>query len=193
MELPLPEKPAPRETRVDEEALALLVKELDDPLHRSFVNFAVVTTLRRSEVCSLRWEDVNWEKKVITLRAPGHLKKSKTHARDVPLLPPAIQILQKLGAKDEGAIFTISPNGITQAVRRAADRAGLHDVRLHDMRREGISLLVELLGASLEEVMVFSGHSDREVLQRHYLKQRANVVGDRLAEHPRAATMISAT
>ncbi len=193
MELALPEKPAPRDTRVDEESLALLVKELDAPLHQSFVQFAVMTTLRRSEVCSLRWDDVNWEKKVVTLHAPGHLKKSKTHTREVPLLPQAIQILQKLGAKDTGAIFTISPNGITQAVRRAADRAGLHDVRLHDMRREGISLLVELLEASLEEVMVFSGHSDREVLQRHYLKQRASVIGNRLAEHPRAATMIAAT
>jgi hypothetical protein len=41
--------------------------------------------------------------------------------------------------------------------------------------------------------MVFSGHSDRAVLQKHYLQQRANVIGDRLTQHPRAATMIAAT
>ena len=193
MDIPLPQKPEPRDNRVEEDALALLVKELDDPMHIAFVQFAVMTTLRRSEVCSLRWKDVNLKTNVITLRAPGHRKKSKTHTREVPLLPPAIQILKKLGLKDEGPIFAISPSGITQAVRRAADRAGLQDVRLHDLRREGISRLVELLEASLEDVMVFSGHSDREVLQRHYLQQRANIVGARLARHPGAATMISAT
>lgn len=192
MEIRLPEKPEPRDTRVDEEALALLITELD-PLHIAFVRFAVMTTLRRSEVCSLQWEDVNWEKKVITLRKPGHLKKSKTSTRDVPLLPPALQILQQLGSEKTGQIFKISPSGISQALRRAADRVELYDVRLHDMRREGISRLVELLEASLEEVMVFSGHSDRAVLQKVYLQQRANVIGDRLTQHPRAATMISAT
>jgi len=191
MEIPLPEKPAPRDTRVDEEALALLITELDS-LHIAFVRFAVMTTLRRSEVCSLRWEDVNWEKKVITLRKPGHLKKSKTSTRDVPLLPPALQILRQLGSKKTGRIFEISPSGISQALRRAADRVELYEVRLHDMRREGISRLVELLEASLEEVMVFSGHSDRAVLQKVYLQQRANVIGDRLTQHPCAATMISA-
>lgn len=191
MEIRLPEKPQPRETRVDEEALALLITELD-PLHIAFVRFAVMTTLRRSEVCSLQWEDVNWEKKVVTLRKPGHLKKSKTSTRDVPLLPPALQILQQLGSGKTGQIFEISPSGISQALRRAADRVELFDVRLHDMRREGISRLVELLEASLEEVMVFSGHSDRAVLQKHYLQQRANVIGDRLTQHPRAATMIAA-
>lgn len=192
MEIGLPEKPEPRDTRVDEEALALLVTELD-PLHIAFVRFAVMTTLRRSEVCSLQWEDVNWEKKVITLRKPGHLKKSKTSTRDVPLLPPALQILRQLGSGKTGQIFKISPSGISQALRRAADRVELYEVRLHDMRREGISRLVELLEASLEEVMVFSGHSDRAVLQKVYLQQRANVIGDRLTQHPRAATMISAT
>lgn len=193
MELPLPNKPEPRDTRVEEDAFTALIAELDDTLQQAFVKFSVMTTLRRTEICSLRWEDVNLKKNVITLRAPGHLKKSKTHTREVPLLPPAIQILQNLGLANNGPIFNISPSGITQAVRRAADRAGLHDVRLHDLRREGISRLVELLEASLEEVMVFSGHSDREVLQRHYLQQRANVIGDRLTKHPRAATMISAT
>lgn len=192
MEIRLPEKPEPRDTRVDEEALALLITELD-PLHIAFVRFAVMTTLRRSEVCSLQWEDVNWVKNVVTLRRPGHLKKSKTSTRDVPLLPPALQILQQLGSGKTGQIFEISPSGISQALRRSADRVELFDVRLHDMRREGISRLVELLEASLEEVMVFSGHSDRAVLQKHYLQQRANVIGDRLTQHPRAATMIAAT
>lgn len=193
MQMPLPEKSDARDVRVDDEALSALVRELDDPLLQAFVRFAVLTTLRRSEVCSLLWEDVNLETKVVRLRAPGHRRKTKINAREVPLLPPAIAILQKLGPKKSGLLFEITPSGISQAVRRAADRAGLTDVRLHDLRREGISRLIELLEVSLETVTVFSGHSDLAVLQRHYVKQRSTVIAERLAEHPAAANMIPAT
>lgn len=193
MQMPLPEKSDARDVRVDDEALAALVRELDDPLLQAFVRFAVMTTLRRSEVCSLLWEDVDLDAKVVRLRAPGHRRKTKINAREVPLLPPAIAILQKLGPKKSGVLFEITPSGISQAVRRAADRAGLNDVRLHDLRREGISRLIELLEVSLETVTVFSGHSDLAVLQRHYVKQRSTVIAERLAEHPAMANMISAT
>jgi DNA-binding transcriptional ArsR family regulator len=193
MQIELPEKPAPRDTRVDEEGLQALVRELDDPSLAAFARFAVMTTLRRSEVCSLRWEDLDLKKRVIVLRAPGHLKKSKTHTREVPLLPPAIHILEKLGVQKTGPLFNITPSGISQAIRRAADRAGLYGVRLHDLRREGISRLLELLEASYEDVSLFSGHSDIKVLKDHYARPSASVVGKRLAEHPGVAAMMSVT
>jgi len=193
MQIELPEKPDPRHTRVDEEGLRALVKELNDPALAAFTQFAVMTTLRRSEVCSLRWEDLRLEKGIIVLRAPGHLKKSKTTTREVPLLPPAVQILQRLGIKTKGPVFDITPSGISQAMRRAADKAGLYDLRLHDLRREGISRLLELLEASYEDVSLFSGHSDLKTLKVHYARPSASVVGKRMAAHPNAATMVSAT
>lgn len=182
MQMKLPDKPQPRETRINDEELAALVREMDDPTHQAFVRFAVMTTLRRAEVWSLLWEDVDLDRKVVRLREPGHCRQTKTNGREVPLLPPTIQVLQKLGVKGSGPIFPITPSGISQAVRRAANKVGLRHVRLHDMRREGISRLVELLQASLEDVTIFSGHSDREVLQRHYLRPHSNIVGNRLAQ-----------
>lgn len=191
MQIELPEKPDPRDTRVDEEGLRALVKELNDPMLAAFTQLAVMTTLRRSEVCSLRWEDLNLEKRVIVLRAPGHLKKSKTTTREVPLLPPAVQILQRLGIKTKGRLFNITPSGMSQAMRRAADKAGLYELRLHDLRREGISRLLELLEASYEDISLFSGHSDLKTLKHHYARPRASEVGKRMAAHPNAGTMIS--
>lgn len=193
MQIELPDKPAPRDTRVDEEGLKALVLQLDDPSLAAFAQFAVMTTLRRSEVCSLRWEDLNLEKRIIVLRAPGHLKKSKTHTREVPLLPQAVQILERLGIQKKGRLFNITPSGISQAIRRSADRAGLYELRLHDLRREGISRLLELLEASYEDVSLFSGHSDIKVLKDHYARPSASVVVKRLAEHPAMAAMLSAT
>lgn len=192
MHIDLPDKPDPRHTRVDEEGLQALVKELNDSALAAFTQFAVMTTLRRSEVCSLRWEDLNLAKRVIVLRAPGYLKKSKTHTREVPLLPQAVQILEKLGIQEKGPLFNITPSGISQAMRRAADKAGLYDLRLHDLRREGISRLLELLEASYEDVTLFSGHTDIKVLKNHYARPSASVVVKRMAEHPAMARMMSA-
>lgn len=192
MTLVIPDKPDPRETRVDEKGLQAMVKELNDPMLAAFAQFAVMTTLRRSEVCSLRWEDLDLEKGIIFLRKSGHFK-SKTHTREVPLLPPAIRILTTLGIQKKGPLFSITPSGISQAIRRAADRAGLYDVRLHDLRREGISRLLELLEASFEDVCLFSGHRDLQVLKDHYARPSASEVGKRLAVRPGLAAMISET
>lgn len=191
MMIDMPKKPDPRNTRVDELGLQALVRELDDPTLAAFCRFAVITTLRRSEVCSLRWEDFDSKKRIIKLRAPGHMKKSKTHTREVPLLSKAIQILEKLGIKEKGPLFNISPSGISQAIRRAADKAGLYDLRLHDLRREGISRLLELLQASYEDVSLFSGHSDIKTLKDHYARPCASKVRDRLERHPGITAMMS--
>jgi integrase len=99
--------------------------------------------------------------------------------------------LTKLGIQKVGPLFSITPSGISQAIRRAADRAGLYDVRLHDLRREGISRLLELLEASFEDVCLFSGHSDMQVLKDHYARASASVVGKRMAAHPNVGMMIS--
>lgn len=192
MTLKVPEKPKPRDTRVDERGLQALVQELNNPTLAAFARFAVMTTLRRSEVCSLRWEDLDWEKRIIVLRKPGHLK-SKTHTRVVPLLPQAVQILQKLGAQKKGRLFEITPSGISQAMRRAADKAGLYDLRLHDLRREGISRLLELLEASYEDVSLFSGHSDLKTLKEHYARPDPSKVRDRMEQHPAMSRMMPVT
>ncbi|MBD8629013.1 site-specific integrase [Oxalobacteraceae sp. CFBP 8753] len=183
MTMPLPERPAPRETRLEDDPLAEVLRELGNRDHQCYLLMAIATTLRRSELCSLRWEDVDFVKKEVKLRKLGHcLKKSKVKSRSVPLMPAAIEVLKRLGPKKSGRIFGMTPGGYSQAWRRAADRAGCHEVRLHDMRREGISRLIEIVEAPLQTVMLFSGHSDVGVLQRHYAKPRVDIIVDTLSQ-----------
>jgi integrase len=181
MKMDLPERPAPRETRLTDEQLERVLRAMPDREHQCYVLFAISTTLRRGELCSLRWEDVDFEKNEIRLKAPGHRKKSKVAPRAVPLMPAAVAVLKKLGPRKSGLLFSMSPSGYSQAWRRAADIAGCPDVRLHDMRREGISRLVELVEAPLQSVVAFTGHSDVGVLQRHYIKPRADIIVGTLA------------
>jgi integrase len=200
MKMKLPERPESRETRLEDEPLKIVLRELGVPEHQCYVMLAIATTLRRAELCTLRWEDVDFERNLVKLKSPGHYKKkeeskdsnqkTKVRSRSVPLMPAAVLILRKLGPKSSGKLFSMTPGGYSQAWRRAADRAGLPDVRLHDMRREGISRLVELVEAPLQSVVAFSGHSDVGVLQRHYVKPRADIIVGTLANRPGAERLL---
>lgn len=200
MKMKLPDRPDSRETRLADEPLEAVLRELAVPDHQCYVLLAIATTLRRGELCTLHWEDVDFENNLMKLKSPGHYKKTeetknpnqktKVRARSVPLMPAAVAVLRKLGPEASGRIFTMTPGGYSQAWRRAADRAGYPDVRLHDMRREGISRLVELVDAPLETVVAFSGHSDVGVLQRHYVKPRADIIVSKLANRQGAERLL---
>jgi integrase len=190
VELPAPA--AARKVRIGDDDFGAM-KAFLSPMQIAFVLVAMATTLRRAEICSLCWEDVNFARSEVLLRAPGHRNRTKTNERQVPLLPAVADVLHRLGPKKSGRIFEITPSGISQALRRAADRAGLRDIRLHDTRREAVSRLIELFNASLQTVIAFSGHTSEDALQRHYVNPHASRVAERLGAHPMAAKMIPAT
>ena len=192
MRFNLPKKPEPRSVRVDEDGLVALLEHVDNPVQRAYIGLALMTTLRRGEMCSLEWKDVSMKERVVTLRQPGHERKTKIVPREIPLLPPALEVLKRYGVKEEGKVFPITPSGISQALRRAADKAGLHELRLHDLRREGISRMRERLGTSLEDITLFSGHKDIQTLKSHYVKERASLVGKRMTQHPDVDSLMSA-
>jgi len=187
----LPERPDPRETRLADKPLEAVLRAMNNREHQCYVLLAISTTLRRGELCTLMWEDLNLEIKEIKLRAPGHYSKTKVKPRAVPLMPAAVAVLKKLGPRKSGRIFSMSAGGYSQAWRRAADKAGYPDVRLHDMRREGISRLIELVEAPLETVVAFSGHSDTKILQQHYVKLRAAVLVDTLTNRAGADRLLT--
>lgn len=189
MQMDLPPPCEPRDRRLSNEEFVAIVGEIESSELRSAILLALLTTLRRSELMSLQWEDVDMEKSIVRLHRPGHLK-SKTITRDVPLLPGACILLRDLGLKDMGPIFPGTPGGFSQAWRRAADRAGIFDVRLHDCRRESISRLIETCKLQLSAVAVFSGHSDLVTLQRHYVRIDAGRLAVQISEIPGAATMM---
>lgn len=192
MRFDLPDQSEPRTVRVNEPGLAALLEHVDNPAQRAYIGLAIMTTLRRGEMCSLDWEDIDLARNVVTLKAPGHERKTKVVARQIPLLPPAVDVLKRYGVKSEGKLFPITPSGISQAFRRAADKAGLSNLRLHDLRREGISRMRDRLGASLEDIAVFSGHQDILTLQKHYVNEDAELVGNRMAQQAGMDKMIPA-
>lgn len=157
MTIALPAGAQPRQRRISADEEQRLLKACHSPVARFAIRFALSETCRRSELVLLLWEDVDLERSVLHIRRPDGQRKSKTRDRLLPLTPECIELLNEMGPRDEGPIFPISAYALSQAFRRAADRAGLYDLRFHDTRREAVSALAEA-NVPTEHLMVFTGH-----------------------------------
>ena len=144
---------APSELGALSRALAAEAERYPAPV--AAVRFAAVTGLRISEVLGIRWEHVEFETGRLTLPT------TKTGRRGHDLPAPALAILTDVPKLGPWAFTTIGTAAVTYKTahgtfQRAAKRAGLADVRLHDLRRSymtnaaaagiGAHVLRDLLG-----------------------------------------------
>jgi len=127
---------------------------------KPFIQLALECAMRRGELLSLRWEDVDLEKRTAFLV----LTKNGT-SRTVPLTSRAIEVLRTLPRSIDGRVFPLSANAIRQAWERARRNAGLSDLHLHDCRHEATSRLAERL--NVLELAAITGHRDLKMLRRY--------------------------
>ncbi len=189
---PLPSAGEPRKRRISDDELKRILVKMKCPKKRAAILLGIYTSLRRAEVVSLRAEDINWAESTVHLRAPmepdphrpGDLRKkrkTKTVERDVPLVPEALELLASVAPPASGAIFSFAATSLTQAFGRAAETAGVTNVRVHDGRREALSWLHDVHGLTLEQLTLFSGHTEVKTLQKHYFQPSAAKLAATLA------------
>lgn len=102
---------------------------------RDYILISLLTGARRSNVCSMKWQDINFE------RAEWRIEATKNDTpQTVTLSPEAIEVLQNRKSDDSEFVFPgIGKSGHLQEPRkgweRILKRAGIKDLRLHDLRR----------------------------------------------------------
>ena len=146
------------------------------------IRLLALTGCRRSEVLGLRREDVALE------AGEFRLPDSKTGARAVPLPPQAVELLGSLLRVHNGpwVIPGRKPGthlrNIDEAWRAIRERAGLGDVRLHDLRHSWASRALAL-GESLPVIGKLLGHSKLETTARyaHLARDSAQEAAERVA------------
>lgn len=189
----LPSAGEPRKRRISDEELSRILAKMSCPKKRAAILLCIYTSIRRAEVTSLRSEDVNWSERTVLLRAPmeddparpGQMRKkrkTKTVEREVPLVPEALELLRGLCTHPKGQIFDFKPASLTQSFGRAAEDAGVTNVRVHDTRREALSWLHDVHGLTLEQLTLFSGHTEIKTLQKHYFQPSASRLAGSLAK-----------
>ena len=102
-----------------------------------------------------------------TLHIPASKMDWKTgnKGRTIPLTPKALMIIESMPAREDGLVWGVKPESINQAFTRLCKRAGLVDIRFHDLRHEATSRLTER-GFLIQEVSTVTGHQDWKSLKR---------------------------
>lgn len=132
------------------------------PVMKPLVVMALETAMRRSELLAIRWDDVNFETRTARL----HDSKNN-EARAVPLSTRAVQTLIKMGPQTGAPVFPINHPSVSKAFEQARERAGLPDLRFHDLRHTAITRIA-LKVPNLIELSAISGHKSVVMLKRYY-------------------------
>jgi len=140
---------------------------------RVIVTIALETTMRRSEIIDLRWENVDMERRqLVSKNKDIHGKNAK---KVIPLSRTAIRVLKKVPRNISGKIFKLDADQVTRRFTRAIKKAGLEDFRFHDLRHEATSRLFEK-GLTAEEVMKITGHRTYAMLARYTHLRSTNIL-----------------
>jgi integrase len=142
-----------------------------NPLIAAIICLAVETGMRRGEILSIRRSDIDAEKRTLLIR-----QTKNGHSRTIPLPKGALAILQQCDGQDR--VFPMAPNAFRLAWERVRGRAGIADLRFHDLRHEAISRFFEM-GLNAAEVALISGHRDMRMLARYTHPQR-QLIGQKL-------------
>ena len=124
------------------------------------IEVAIETCMRRGEILSIKWENVDFERKKVLL---PNTKNGR--ARWVPLNSKTIGIIKDIPKIDD-RIFPITDTAFRQAWDRLRKRAEINDLTFHDLRHEAISRLFEN-GMNIPQVMAISGHQTVSQLFRY--------------------------
>jgi integrase len=181
---------------------------------------AVHLGMRQGELTGLSWSDIDWERSCVHIRRAVQthggkliLGDTKTPAskRTLPLTPALLDILRghyrrqqeralKRGKRlGSGDLIVASRLGtpidgalVRRAFKRLLTRAGLPDMRFHDLRHSCASFLGEQ-GIADRTIMHMLGHTTRGMTDRYThvqdeSKQAAVIALDQLLGRPREAS-----
>lgn len=178
---------------------ALSVEEIEarareDVQDAELVRVAAYAGLRRGELVALRWRDVDFVGRKITVRralsGDTELRSTKSRRfREVPLPDQAASALDRLSRRREyigpdDYVFAnrfgrrLDPSALRRRFERARDAAGLEPLRFHDLRHTYGSLLVAG-GIDLASVKAAMGHSRITATERYLHARPAGELADR--------------
>ena len=155
-------------------ASALEAEAASSPAAVAAIRIATITGLRIGEVLTMRWEDVDSEGCRLIL------PETKTGRRVQQLSTAALESILSLPAINE-YVFTTGRSHVHYATvrgvfKRATRRAGVADVRLHDLRRT-VMTRAAAAGITAHILRDFLGHRTTAMADR-YIRNAGTAVAE---------------
>ncbi|HUO58663.1 MAG TPA: tyrosine-type recombinase/integrase [bacterium] len=137
------------------------------PRLSAIVQLAYWTGMRKGEILGLRWEQVDFQNKVINLEAADTKTQEK---REVPLTEALIGLLKRT-PKTLGCPYVFTERGkhildIKTAFLKAVRTAGIENFRFHDLRHCAVTNLRKA-GVNDSVIMSISGHKTYAMFKRY--------------------------
>lgn len=154
-----------------------------DAIKGDFCEIAILlglSSLRRSEIMAVRWEDIDLDAGCIYVHGSAVLDKDGTliyreenkntsSRRTVPFLLPQLRAAVEAADKRTEYAVTCNPNTIWHSTNRACRKAGLPEIGAHGLRRSFASLAYHL-NLPEEVTMKAGGWSDIYTMRKIYTK-----------------------
>ena len=139
--------------------------------------FALATGMRQGEICDLRVQDVDRERRTVIIRDRKDPRRKLGNDQTVPLLPAAWAIVAPLiEDRTSGRIFDVLAASVSTAFTRAckAVEPPIVDLHFHDLRHRAT---VEFFRAGLDIplVSIMTGHKSWAMLRRYTQLTAADV------------------
>ena len=164
-------EPVGRARYLSEDELRRLITECKINTNQSLYVVVVLclsTGARKSEILSLHWKDIDFNRKSITLEKTKNRERRSIHLSD-----NAITLLRgcsKLRRINSDQVFPgkipDKPIDIRKAWEKAVRDAKIENFRFHDLRHTAASYLA-MNGASLIDIAKILGHKNTDVTKRY--------------------------
>ncbi len=137
-------------------------KDVRCPWIKPMVIVAIESAMRRGELLALRWEHVDLQRRVAFLPITKNGR-----SRHVPLSTRATETLKALPRSIDGRVFPLSHWTVEQTFEGGRNRAGLVNLKFHDLRHTACSRLAMKV-PNVIELAAITGHSNVQQLKRYY-------------------------
>ncbi|MDD5395494.1 MAG: site-specific integrase [Thiothrix sp.] len=161
-----PPEPKGRDRRLEAGEEALLLKACEESGHEltGIVRVALETGARLGELLDLQWKHVDLSNQTARL-----LDTKNGEDRTIPLSSAAVSALKSLPVRHiSGRVFHnwAASDSFNKTWSRAVKRAGIENLKFHDLRHEAVSRLFEK-GLNPMEAASVSGHKTLAMLKRY--------------------------
>lgn len=131
------------------------------------VVLALSTGMRKGELLTLTWDDIDFERNTILLQSTKNGER-----RMLPLVGLSLELLKKLNSSCQSKLVFPSPKNLSQpldirsAWENAVQKADIVNFKFHDLRHTAASYLA-MNNASLLEIGTLLGHKTVQMTKRY--------------------------